>query len=45
MSEQQKKETYAIALLLQDLSKEDWLKLQGVIAGMKLARSTEKRAV
>lgn len=38
MSEQQKQDSRDLANLLKDLPKEDRLQVQGVIAGMKLAR-------
>lgn len=40
MSEQQKQDSFILATLLNDLSREDCLQVQGVIAGMKLARKT-----
>lgn len=38
MNEQQKHDSGDLAALLRGLSKEDRLQVQGVIAGMKLAR-------
>ena len=38
MSEQEKRDSRDLALMLKDLSKEDRLQVQGVIAGLKLAR-------
>lgn len=38
MSEQEKRDTRDLATLLKDLPKEDRLQIQGVIAGLKLAR-------
>lgn len=38
MSEQQKQDSRDLAALLKDLSKEERLQVQGVIAGMRLAR-------
>lgn len=38
MSEQEKKDSRDLAMMLKDLPKEDRLQVQGVIAGMRLAR-------
>ena len=38
MSEQEKRDSRDLATMLKDLPKEDRLQVQGVIAGMKLAR-------
>lgn len=38
MSEQDKRETRDLATMLKELPKEDRLQVQGVIAGLKLAR-------
>ena len=39
MSEQEKRDSRDLALMLKDLPKEDRLQVQGVIAGLKLARN------
>ena len=39
MSEQEKRDSRDLATMLKDLPKEDRLQVQGVIAGMKLARN------
>lgn len=38
MSEQQKQDSRELAILLEELSNEDCLRIQGVIAGIRLAR-------
>ncbi len=38
MSEKEKRDSHDLATLLKDLPKEDRLQVQGVIAGMRLAR-------
>lgn len=38
MSEQEKQDSRDLALMLKELPKEDRLQVQGVIAGMQLAR-------
>lgn len=40
MSEQQKQDSRDLATMLESLPKEDRLQVQGVIAGMNLARKT-----
>jgi hypothetical protein len=39
MSEQQNQDSRELAILLEELSKEDCLRVQGVIAGIRLARN------
>ena len=39
MSEQEKRDSRDLATMLKELPKEDRLQVQGVIAGMKLARN------
>ncbi len=44
MSEQQKQDSCDVATMLKDLPKEDRLQIQGVIAGMRLARKGAAKA-
>ena len=45
MSEQQKQDSRDLVNLLKDLPQEDRLQVQGVIAGMKLARNLSTRTL